>query len=408
MRFLITLFCCTLAVMACVQGGAQSAPLSFRNPTLVSGTAKTVGAVYQFSGVLSNVNARIRIDSLVGGATIRTFDTVNIGYDAAFQPVINSLAGGNSYAVFTVSLLQTNGNPYTLSSLSATGMDIDGNANLKEWVQFDLGGGTARNYSDSAEISITPRGTGYRATNIAGKEATGIDTLGYDVMYTVTHNNVSSFTIRFGSDISGTGSNTRNFSAYMKDFVAPKGNALPLTLRSFQVSGQGGAARLQWITEDEQNTHYTQVERSLDGISFAPVAWVGAAGFSVQRRTYEFLDDLRMLDADRVFYQLRFVDRDSLYRFSRVEVLSLREQPAAEPRLYPNPTTGPLRLQLPQEWGSGPLHLTLSDGAGRLLHRETRTKAPDAALDLARLPAGLYLITVESGGRKKSLKFLKV
>src|SRR5688572_18518029 len=88
-----------LAVSAQAVSGSNG--LVFNNYTLISGTNLQKGSVYRFLNVIPNVNATVRIDTLVGGAEVKKVDdnTSGLGYSNAFQPEIKIPSGsGEAYA----------------------------------------------------------------------------------------------------------------------------------------------------------------------------------------------------------------------------------------------------------------------------------------------------------------------
>ncbi|RZK41883.1 MAG: hypothetical protein EOO61_05710, partial [Hymenobacter sp.] len=107
--------------------------LSFNNPKLqtASNTDLKKGAVYLFEDVAAGVDATLRIDSLVGGATVTKIDdnTKGLGYKNALQPEVKSgNIIGRSYAVFTINFLKEGTTvPMPMQSVNATALDIDGN-----------------------------------------------------------------------------------------------------------------------------------------------------------------------------------------------------------------------------------------------------------------------------------------
>src|SRR5262249_33173238 len=130
------LFVCSL------HSSAQS--LIFKDPTRKSGDDLKKGAVYTFKNVVDGVNAEVTIADLVNGATVTKIDDNGggVGYTNAFQPEIKSGNKGESYAIFTVKLIEkTTGSLYLLKKLQATALDIDGTSELKEFDEINLNGG---------------------------------------------------------------------------------------------------------------------------------------------------------------------------------------------------------------------------------------------------------------------------
>src|SRR4030095_144962 len=73
--------------------------------------------------------------------------------------------------------------------------------------------------------------------------------------------------------------------------VSPFNGPLPLNLIAFQAEKSGDKdALLTWTTANEENTSHFQIQRSFDKNKWYDVGKVGAAGYSVEIRNYEFFD----------------------------------------------------------------------------------------------------------------------
>ncbi|MEL7161864.1 MAG: fibronectin type III domain-containing protein, partial [Bacteroidota bacterium] len=118
--------------------------------------------------------------------------------------------------------------------------------------------------------------------------------------------------------------------------------ALPVTWASFNVRPESkGAARLDWVTSQEENTASFLVEHRTNGRDFRPVGELPARGFSSHSVPYTFLH--RGLAAGTHFYRLRQVDLDGAFGYSEVRSLVLTAGDAALVT-YPNPVTDRLYL----------------------------------------------------------------
>ncbi len=75
-------------------------------------------------------------------------------------------------------------------------------------------------------------------------------------------------------------------------------------------------------------------------------------------------------------------------------------------KVYPNPATDQLTLQLPEV--AGPVQVQLFDPLGRL-HYQAVLRGTDGkrVVNLAGLPAGLYVVRAESGGKIHRVKVRK-
>jgi len=79
-------------------------------------------------------------------------------------------------------------------------------------------------------------------------------------------------------------------------------------------------------------------------------------------------------------------------------------------QVFPNPTTGMLRLQATGWEGSEPIPATLFDARGRLLQRHEISTSPGTwnhLLSLENLPSGIYLLTFVHEGSLGQLKIIK-
>src|SRR5580704_13731990 len=112
--------------------------LSFRNPVLVSGTDKAVGAIYRFSNVTTGVDALLKINGTSSSdVVLNDLDITSTGYDSAFQPLINlnnsdKIKSGvktDWYMEFQISFVAAGTSTATIvSAFNATIIDDDGNS----------------------------------------------------------------------------------------------------------------------------------------------------------------------------------------------------------------------------------------------------------------------------------------
>jgi hypothetical protein len=110
---------------------------------------------------------------------------------------------------------------------------------------------------------------------------------------------------------------------------------MPLTLRNFQGSITNHSANLSWTTFDEVNTASDFAERSYDGTDFSVIGSLPAKG-SLQQNVYQFTDQPSFANA-KVFYRIKFVDKDGKYTYSNILVLQLNTPSLNGLKLFPNP-----------------------------------------------------------------------
>ena len=95
------------------------------------------------------------------------------------------------------------------------------------------------------------------------------------------------------------------------------GGLLPVTLLGFDALRNDNFVLLHWSTASEKNSNVFFIERSSDGISFAEMGKVKAAGNSNTTMPYEFMDELPV-NGNRpqfFYYRLKQVDYDGKYEY---------------------------------------------------------------------------------------------
>lgn len=176
------------------------------------------------------------------------------------------------------------------------------------------------------------------------------------------------------------------------EFAPGTAVVLPVVLSSLSASRTASGVRVRWATASELNSARFEVERSLDGRTFATVASVAAAGSAQQARTYAATDEAA--PATALYYRLRQVDQDGSARYSAVLPVAAEAGPLAG--AYPNPTRDGVTVAAGQLAGQ---LAEVRDLHGCLVR--ATTLPVDGRLSLAGLPAGTYALLL--AGRFRQL-----
>jgi len=173
---------------------SSSPRLDFRNPTLISGTAGAVGAVYCFSNVATsggnNVDAWVRIQSITKNATLSDIDNDGSGFSKAWQPFVTSPGKDTSYIDWQIVFKKSGTNTDTVLSLvSVTAIDVDGNgSDLRELVAASPASSMAKHSTSNLTFSYN----GVTQTAISGyPQITNIDSNQRQAMFQMNFNNVN-------------------------------------------------------------------------------------------------------------------------------------------------------------------------------------------------------------------------
>ncbi len=280
----------------------------------------------------------------MGGATVSTLDDNSITKPEAFAPAITIPANSNGFVEFKIEFVKSNnGGPKKFDTLSVTAMDIDGNSSLPlhEVDKLDLGvGGTHSFLSVAQQISVTQSGSAFTGTNIGGVEHTGVDTSAKEVMLTVRNLQVASFIYKAGANSAFGYALTRQKGIYFKSFNYAVGGPLPVKYLSFTGNAVNKSVVLNWVTLQEINNNYFEIERSFTGKEFTSVG-IALNGFeNGTKKEYAFKDNSALLeDKEVVYYRLKQFDNDGKFSYSTILVVRLKSISKVDMQVSPNPFT---------------------------------------------------------------------
>lgn len=172
----------------------------------------------------------------------------------------------------------------------------------------------------------------------------------------------------------------------------------PVEWLGFEVKQSGSDALLHWSTASELNSASFEVERSIDGILFEPIGSQEAAGTSLNKQEYNFVDKgVRALGYKKLSYRIRQMDIDGSFEYSKVLELIMSRENSFDMHVYPNPTSDILNLS----WtgSEGIQTLEVRNTLGQLVYKKDLQQAAGVQvqqLDLASWTPGTYFIRISS------------
>ncbi len=175
----------------------------------------------------------------------------------------------------------------------------------------------------------------------------------------------------------------------------PLCSLLDIDIRTFTVRRDNGKAMLDWSVADPGEVKYYDVERSLNGKTFAPV--VRIAGPASNAIASAYADDISNLPGAPLYYRIKVVGVSGKAAYSKVVLLEPDASELSAVRLFPNPATdyATLHIQAP---GNTMAEVRLYDGSGRLARNQRVTLVRGgnqvSLTALHKLPAGLYMVRV--------------
>ena len=204
--------------------GRPATPLNLSGAVLLSGTARSVGAVYRYSNAAPGVDIRVTINALNNGATLPTFDN-DAGLIGNFQP---ELAGTNERSAdFTFNFFVAGTTTPLSFDFVTSAIDVDGNgAQIREYAEFSTTQQVSYYLETPTRLSVNASGpssaTRRRFEAKTVFTAPGISETETQNIVSAAYTNTSSFSYRIGT--LGTGNDTRLTSL---DFGCP-GFATPI------------------------------------------------------------------------------------------------------------------------------------------------------------------------------------
>ncbi len=182
--------------------------------------------------------------------------------------------------------------------------------------------------------------------------------------------------------------------------------ALPIELLSFTGRNINGVNELAWKTATEENSDYFEIQKSTDGVNFARIGTVDAAGTSLTTLSYTFEDASPAIGNN--YYRLRMVDLDATFEYSNVVQITTRIK--GDIAVYPVPVNEAMYLVYDSN-NTGTIQIQVVNFVGQTLL--TRTENTTQGLNTYEintnpLAAGTYLIQVtDDNGPSKVKRFVK-
>jgi hypothetical protein len=177
---------------------------------------------------------------------------------------------------------------------------------------------------------------------------------------------------------------------------------LPVQLITFKPQCLGENAFIRWITASENNNHYFNIERSVNGVDFVSIAQIQGAGNSSGLIEYSYLD-IQKPDGI-VYYRLKQVSFDGFSH--NYEPVSLNCNAETSPiKVIPNPFKEKISII-----GSLPnvTQIDIFNGNGALVYNNARNITNRTELDLNFLAPGIYLLRLtESDGKVYQFKLIR-
>lgn len=174
----------------------------------------------------------------------------------------------------------------------------------------------------------------------------------------------------------------------------PGSTPLPVELIDFDAAYLDDHIHLSWSTASELNNHVFEIQKSISGEDFIPIAEVAGSGTSHEIKHYDFSDyDV----SPTAFYRLKQIDYDGTFSYSKI-VRILNEENLISFSQDNHNVRVRLKKFIPAE-----VHLFLS-GGGELLNDRFHESY---SINKSHLATGLYVLVVRYGNQIHHYRFVK-
>ncbi len=176
--------------------------------------------------------------------------------------------------------------------------------------------------------------------------------------------------------------------------------ALPVELFHFEARLRKEGVDLLWETATELDNAGFDILRSVDGRNWQTLAFVPGGGSTLQERSYAYMD--KHPHPGLNYYRLKQIDFDGQFEYSRIISVDVGGADNGV-RLYPNPASGSVILAFETAY-AGEAVLYLYNAVGQPLKTKYLSLEPGAfrtGIELDGLPAGVYLVEVRYGARRR-------
>ncbi len=178
------------------------------------------------------------------------------------------------------------------------------------------------------------------------------------------------------------------------DVLEAVNNTLAVHFLSFSGIAQKDGNLLFWITEQEVNSNYFEIQRSSNGIDFETIGLVRATGSVIGQHTYQYKDILAKEGI--TYYRIREVGSDGSASISRI--VSLQRSSGESLRISPTLTQEGIRIFGNIE-ESGIYTISLSSGNAQVVYNqdiELQKGINDLFINWGSLASGVYVFEIRN------------
>ncbi len=162
----------------------------------------------------------------------------------------------------------------------------------------------------------------------------------------------------------------------------------PVTLSIFDVLKIKNSVKVFWRTEQELNSDYFIVQKSIDGKKWAEIGKINAAKNSTTALDYTFIDQNPNIGLN--LYRLKQADKNSKIQYSTVKTVLFNS--SDDILISPNPTTDNIKIYFGNN-GKKVANIYLYAANGSLV-KEINSNEPIVSINTSTFLKGLYFVKI--------------
>lgn len=210
-----------------------------------------------------------------------------------------------------------------------------------------------------------------------------------------------------------------NITAFSPWVVVKKDWQLPIELLSFDANLNGKVVDLNWVTTNEYNNDYFEIERSLNLNNVEIVGRLGAVGFSNSEIVYSMTDEKPYTGVS--YYRLKQTDFDGTSTYSDWVAIEIKTEQNSDNNIvvaesgltilsaYPNPTSGNVKVLFSHN-SDERVQYSVIDYTGRLLAKGQHMAFDgenELDLDFTSYKDGVYIVVIQTASGIGKVKVIK-
>lgn len=169
---------------------------------------------------------------------------------------------------------------------------------------------------------------------------------------------------------------------------------LPIELKSFNANQVNNHVALNWISSSEINLKHFEVQKSKNGEQWKSFQTIIAKGNTYSETEYKTIDETPEIGLS--YYRLKMVDLDGTFRYSNIEKVNFESQNQKSIKVYPNPANKVITIFPFHQTSNFPRFFNVFGEEVTNKISLVNFNGFDLQLNVEQLPAGTYLIRIES------------